>query len=65
MSDPERGEPGFGELLAASVRLCAMVAVLALLAWLVWRGLVVLFPDTSWLRTVSYGVVPKPPLFAR
>ena len=46
----ERPVPSFGELLASNARLVGwgMAAIVA--AWVVWRGLVWLLPDTVWLR---------------
>lgn len=42
--------PRFGELVRHNARLVAGVLVAAGAAWLVWRGLVWLFPDVEWLQ---------------
>ena len=50
MPPAPREAPSFRALLAANVRVLTWLALAALLAWGVWRGLRWLFPDVPWLR---------------
>ena len=51
MSSPEpKPEPTFGELLRGNARVLFGVALYAVIAFGIWRGLVWLFPDIAWLR---------------
>lgn len=48
--DPRRPEPGFAELLRGNLLVLGYVALGVAAAWLLWRGLVWLFPDVAWLQ---------------
>lgn len=45
-----RQEPSVGALLAANLKVLAVVAVLAGGAFLLWKGLAALFPEQAWLQ---------------
>ena len=44
------GGPSVGALLAANLKVLAVVALLAGGAFLVWKGLAALFPEQAWLQ---------------
>ena len=46
----ERQAPNFAQLLRGNLRVLGYVALLVLLAYGTWRGLVWLFPEVEWLR---------------
>ena len=50
-SEPDQQpEPTFGGLLRANLKLVGLVMLFAAVAFLIWRGLLLLFPDLEWLR---------------
>ncbi len=50
MAEERAQPPSFRRLLASNLKVVAATAVLALVAYGVWRGLAVLFPETAWLQ---------------
>ena len=46
----EREEPTFGELLRCNLRIVGVALVVLVLAYALWRGLAVLFPELAWLQ---------------
>ena len=46
----ERPEPTLGGLLRANLKLVGGVLLFGAVAFGIWRGLVLLFPDVEWLR---------------